>query len=250
MSSIQISILTLNIAGLPSPPAAHLRIREFARLVNSTDVSLINLQELHTYGLLWELRTSLKIFKYISYKPSVIGPKAGLVTLSKFPIATTHVYGTAFHKGALITKLTNGVVVCNAHLLANTDGDWSKQNRFYSAQAAQMSQLQAICAQYGNAEPCILTGDFNLAKTSDLYDGFREKGKWNDVFNGENRPTFHQEFLPAARKPQCIDYILYRGSLLKPEESRYLFANKVVVKDKPLYLSNHAALQAKFFIGR
>src|SRR6266700_1107444 len=84
-----VTVISLNFAGLPRPPYAHARAAAFCRLIAGTDTDVINLQEVHGYGLLRRLKKQLGSFPFISYKPGVVGPRAGLVTFSKLPVAKT-----------------------------------------------------------------------------------------------------------------------------------------------------------------
>jgi hypothetical protein len=124
-------------------------MKELARQIEATDALIVNLQEVHTYGLVTVLKKHLKSYPYMAFKPSVFGPKAGLITFSKLPIEMVS-FASLFKatrkldksvmlsraaldslfKGVLIIRIKDSVTVLNVHLSANTDGDWSKANRF------------------------------------------------------------------------------------------------------------------------
>jgi endonuclease/exonuclease/phosphatase (EEP) superfamily protein YafD len=163
------------------------------------------------------------------------------------PIAQSIHHSFGGHKGALITRLHGGAVIINAHLIANTDGDWSRANRFYPKHKVQLDQLLAIADHEATrATQLILTGDLNLAKTCDLYEYFVRAGEWTDAFADGTGPTFHGEFLPAGRRPQCIDYLFARGSAPKFTAATQLFPDKITLPNGRItYLSNHLGLYAK-----
>lgn len=86
----------------------------------------------------------------------------------------------------------------------------------------------------------IVTGDFNLAKTCDLYQQFKQAGQWQNTSQDDHSPTYHAEFLPPGRKPQCIDYIFVRSNLNTISSAR-VFEQKI----DGTYLSNHIGVWAK-----
>jgi endonuclease/exonuclease/phosphatase family metal-dependent hydrolase len=221
-------------------------MREFARVTEEMSVSVLNLQEVHTYRLLGELKAGLKSFPYVAYKPGLFGPRAGLVTFSRVPLVEIKFYRLSLHKGVLISRLRDEpITILNVHLIANKDGDWSSGNRHYLKEKAQLESLQNWTQGLAGDGVVIASGDFNLARTCDLFEEFIKHGGWNDAFADNPSPTFHKEFLPAGREPQCIDYLLYKSGSLRHEDAKVLFQNKLMDNGKA-YLSDHMGLYARF----
>src|SRR5450756_1548655 len=113
----------------------------------------------------------------------------------------------ARQKGALVTKLTRpGLHVVNTHPVANWDGDWSRENRFYALHQAQLAGVAG--AVRAGAGPAVVCGDFNIDRGSSLFGEFMTGTGLADAFKGNCPPTFRAEYLPAGRTPHCIDFIL------------------------------------------
>lgn len=269
-----ITVISLNIGGLPRPRYAHARAAAFCRLVTDADADVINLQEVHGYGLLRQLRKHLGAFPFVSFRSGVVGPRAGLVTFSKIPVAEVRFLPVfpatrslarserpgktliqSLHKGVLATRLVRGdLVVMNVHLNPNTDGDWSDEGRHH---ALHESQLNALTAFAGRADflgrTVIMTGDFNLAKDCDLFSPFIARGGWTDVFEGDSSSTFHAEFLAPGQTPHCIDYLLVRDpvNMFTAHEASLMFTDKVRLDNKKAsYISDHMGMCGRFSASR
>src|SRR5712691_6627269 len=140
------SIATFNTLGVPffsSHPTA--RFQALCQIFERLAPDLINLQEVHVYNLLAILKKQLPSYPFIAYERGLLGPRGGLVTLSRSPLARAQFHASpselppaknrflrtlaGIQKGTLITSLANWpLLVYNTHLLANTDGDWSSNN--------------------------------------------------------------------------------------------------------------------------
>jgi len=97
-------------------------------------------------------------------------------------------------KGILMTRLEEPAVwVVNTHLLANFDGDWSSNNRYYALHRHQLATLARVLGSL--AGPLIVSGDFNVARDSSLFEDFTAESRLADAFNGACPPTFHPEYL-------------------------------------------------------
>lgn len=124
----QLTVASLNTLGVGS----HLRTRyrTIGRVFETSDVDVVNLQEVLTYYHLQLLRRSMPSYR-ASFRPSAAGPAGGLTTFSRHPVTTTSYRRlTAVLKGALVTRLAD-VTIVNTHLSANRDGDWSPTSRYY-----------------------------------------------------------------------------------------------------------------------
>lgn len=239
MATLNLSIVTFNLGLVPFRRHPYLRVRLFARQLNGVNTDIINLQEVHTYDSLWLLRRYLaKNFPFVCYKPGIYGPKAGLVTFSKEPLHMKEFVPLSVNKGVLISELDGGLLVANAHLIANKAGDWSRTSRYYPLHEAQLDHMNEFFSgpDYTTCN-IILTGDFNVAKSSDLYEYFTKGSSWYDAFRQDVTPTFHGEFLPSDRTPQCIDYIFTRGNIEVKKAAR-AFEDEV----EDTYVSDHIGL--------
>jgi endonuclease/exonuclease/phosphatase family metal-dependent hydrolase len=269
-STPNMTMVSLNIGGIPQPRYAHARTEAFCRLVADMDADVINLQEVHGYGLLWRLRARLRSFPFVSFKPGVVGPKAGLVTFSKLPVEKTGFFSMlaatrsiensrlpaqaipqSRHKGILVTRLGgNGLITMNVHLNPNKDGDWSSENRFHPVHKAQLDAVNEFAARPAFANSTVIvSGDFNLAKDCDLYAPFLAQGRWTDIFEGDFTPTFNVEFLSPGMTPHRIDYLLLRDPLgtFDGHEASVLFTDKVRLGNNQLaYISDHIGLRGRF----
>ncbi len=151
------------------------------------------------------------------------------------------------HKGVLITRL-GSMIIMNAHLNPNMDGDWSRDNRFYPVHNVQLEAVNKLVNMKFPDSVIILSGDFNLAKDCDLFPQFVNDGNWNDTFSSDLTPTFHSEFLKPGRTPHCIDYVLFRDpkNKLKVEQTAFMAADKIKLRNGvESYISDHLGLYAK-----
>jgi len=263
--TLRFSLATLNTLGIPffSPsPKERYKVltQEFERLAPD----LINLQEVHTYGLLKVLKDKLPSYPYVIYERSFVGPKGGLVTFSKHPLHklqfTLFTYASqpttwrflrplGIYKGTLISKITNEpLLIFNTHLTANGTGDWSTAGKLYPTHEAQLNQLSKLIGQVtGKDNVAAISGDFNIPKCSELYRSFLDLSHAKDAFGPDDTPTFHSEFLPAGKQPHRIDYIFTYSPQRKIEvnETSLLFQDKVRLPNgKTSYLSDHTGLMA------
>ncbi len=253
-----LSLATLNTRGLPLDGT---RIAErFAAIAaeyDAGDADVVCLQEVYAYRLLTLLRRAMPSFPYVAYRRSLSGPAGGLVTFSRLPLTGTSYRRlpmaplrpripfrarlNALHCGVLSTRVV-GCRILNIHPAANTDGDWSDQNRFRALQAAQFAALaRSVTA---GPHPTIVCGDFNLASTSTLHADLRRRTSLRDAFGGQCPPTFHAEFLPPDRRAHCIDFILV-PEVIQVEATGLLFTGKQPLPSGANYLSDHVGLLAR-----
>ncbi|WP_209692703.1 endonuclease/exonuclease/phosphatase family protein [Kribbella aluminosa] len=126
--------------------------------------------------------------------------------------------------------------------MANTDGVWSTDNRFYRPQLDQLRSLTRTVR--GDESPAVVCGDFNVSRESTLYDEFRRGSGLRDAFGGSCPPTFHAEYLPPRRTAHCIDFIF----VTEPAEvgsTTLLFTGKRAMPSGPGHVSDHLGLQAQ-----
>lgn len=247
-----VKIITLNLYGVPFSNLSA-RLDKICETINSSNADIINLQQVHTYDVVWRLRRRLPEFASVSYVPSLVGPLGGLLTLSKRKInnrtfwqanQASKLLGVNV-KGAILMELETGLFICNVHLSANTDGDWTSSSKFYGMHKRQLAGLgDFIRTHTGSASPVLLTGDFNVAKDSSLFEAFVRKNGFFDTSNEDLRPTFHKEFLPEGEPGRRIDHILLRNThSFRITASSRLFEHKVMLRNgKRSFLSDHFGL--------
>ncbi|WP_202870172.1 endonuclease/exonuclease/phosphatase family protein [Kribbella sp. VKM Ac-2571] len=256
----RLTVATLNVRGLPLKGSSIAeRFAAIAAELDIGDIDLVCLQEVFGYHHLAHLRKRMPSFPHIAYRPSLIGPAGGLVTLSRLRLAgatyarlpwSSRHSGmpvrsrlNARHSGMLSVRLADrGVRVLNIHPTANTDGDWSEQNRFHEMQRDQFSALaQAVTAENS---PAVVCGDFNVSQASTLHRELQQRSGLRDAFDGRCPPTFHPEYLAPGNKPHCIDFILV-AETIGVDETDLLFTDRRVLPSGPTYLSDHIGLLAR-----
>lgn len=256
-----VTVVSLNIRGIPlvgSRLAA--RCRAIGEYFESGDADVVCLQEVATWAHLAMLVRRMRSFRYVSLRRTVLGPAGDVVTFSRLPVAATafHWFGPvgapipplarlrARLKGALVTTLKQPALsVINTHPLANTDGDWSDGNRFGPAHRAQLGALARTAADVPG--PAVVCGDFNVDRDSALFSEFIAHTMLTDVFEGRCPPTFRAEYLPAGRRPCCIDFIL-TASEVKVSVADVVLAGEQPIHGGPGYVSDHVALRARLYV--
>jgi len=265
---MQITVCTLNVGGLgrPRPPLLPLvqRAPELGRQLAAVAIDVLNLQEVFRYEQLHVLRDHLPSYPHIAYRRGPVGPAGGLVTFSRMPVRRVRYRSFAgivptrgrlkFRvrrallsavQGLTVVELASpAVTIVNAHLTANRDGDWSRGNRFYEFQRAQLRRFNATLARWRRPGLTVIAGDFNIASDSDHYAGITEHGTRHDPFAATNPVTFHATFLSPGEPAHRIDYILLAGEAAVFDAAT-LFPRPVIVGTKPYYLSDHIALAVR-----
>jgi endonuclease/exonuclease/phosphatase family metal-dependent hydrolase len=254
----QLTIASLNTRGMPVfGSRLTQRYAAIGDVFEKSDVDVVNFQEVLTYVHLRLLVRSLPSFRFVSWQRSLAGPAGGLVTMSRSPVVATEYQRfptpTDAHevprllrllaplKGALLTEL-GGVSVVNTHLLANRDGDWSTSNRFFPLHRDQLAALGRFVAAV--PRPATLTGDFNVARDSDLYVDFVRDTGLVDVFPN-SPPTFHAAYLGPHQSPHCIDFVFVSDRAAAVESAGLIFTDQVPMSGGPDYVSDHLGLQVR-----
>jgi sphingomyelin phosphodiesterase 2 len=254
-----LTVATLNVRGLPLKGTRTTeRLDAIAAELDAGDIDLVCFQEVFGHHHLTHLRKRMPSFPHVAYRRALAGPAGGLVTLSRLRLAGT-TYArlprptrnsglpvrarlNALHSGMLTVRLPDGVRILNVHPTANTDGDWSENNRFRRLQQSQLAALaEAVTA---GTSPAVVCGDFNVARSSTLHDELRRRSGLRDAFNGQCPPTFHAEYLAPGNEPHCIDFILVTDPIEVPATT-LLFTAKHPLPTGPSHLSDHIGLLAK-----
>jgi endonuclease/exonuclease/phosphatase family metal-dependent hydrolase len=262
----RLTIASLNTRGIPIVGSQLTeRYGAIADAFEAATVDVVSFQEVLTYYHLRQLTRSMPSFRYVSYRPSVIGPAGGLATLSRIPVAAAEYKRfpippatamatlprlTRFKaslKGTLITRLAQPqMCVVNTHLLANVDGDWSESSRFYAVHQGQLAALTNVVDSL--SDPSVVCGDFNIAGDSTLHRDFMIDTRLVDAFGGQCPPTFHAEYLSPGKSPHRIDFILIAGSSIKVESADLMFTDKLPMSSGPAYVSDHMGLCVRAFV--
>ena len=239
----RLSIVTFNVSGLTYPPHLKLRMKALAEYFNDSEADVLLLQEVHTYQLLRFLKNNLPSFRHGTYVRTVFGPKAGLVTFSRFPLHGVRYTGVTngTKKGMLITKVGDATLV-NLHLSANKDGVWSPGNRYHTKQLIQLNDVARQLSQIGGR--LVVGGDFNVARHSDLYDMFIDRTHLHDTAGANDMPSFHAAFLPSDRTPVCIDFIFTRD-MRTTSYTHLLTLPVALAAGVDGYVSSHHAVNAE-----
>lgn len=254
-----LTLASLNTRGIPLLDS-HLaqRYRVVADFFEASSVDIVCFQEAFTYHHLGLLADGMASLRYVSYRPSLLGPGRGLLTLSRSRVAgrryqrfpgPSNTPGLSRLtrlktrlKGTLVTRLTEpDVCILNTHPSANTDGDWSRSNRFYPLYQVQLAGLAQMVAE---ADLPVIVCDFDIPRESDLHQGLMADTKLVDAFDGGCPPTFHAEYLTEEKSRHCIDFILVSRSF-DVEQAAMIFAGAEPLQGGSLHVPDHVGLQAR-----
>ena len=248
---MRLAIASLNIHGVPlSRPPATVRAARIGELAGRMDLDVLCVQEVHTYPVLRALAAALPSLPYPGHVPGAARPSGGLVTFTRDPAARTtfrplpapgpsgqpdrlrRLLNAERRKGLLVTDL------------AGDAGDWSPGNRYAAVHQAQLAAVTAQATAEGERHtgPVVVTGDFNVAKNSDLFAGFAARSGLEDAFAGQAPATFRTR---PGRLPCCIDHLLYRPGrdrLAVAESTLAFTAEQPWPGQPPAYLSDHLGL--------
>lgn len=271
----RISILSMNTHGRPFPPPSVIeRYIVLGMSCAQVSASILCLQEVWSYVLLSVLKRRLPSYPYCAYRHGLLGPQAGLVIFSRFPLICPHFVDippvAEPRKKRWINRVKRatkrkGVLQCtcvlspphhqqllhlwNVYLVANGDGDWSETGRYYQAHLHDLTVIAEQCAQEASTGARVIVGDFNIPKESGLYRTFVQRTHVHDVFGTDQLPTFHPAFLAPGQQAQCIDYLFLDSRPVQHiaiKQKRYLFQDQISLPDgRDLYLSDHVGLWAE-----
>jgi len=239
-----------------------LRRRTLGKILDRSALDVICLQEILWRWSLAELRDICGTYPHVACAflgPAVTG---GLVTLSRWPIVEYRYvayrvrtprrsprFDWFLRKGMLITRLeiaSHPVTVVNTHLMANSDGDWSRTNRHSAALHAELQQLAEELAMIDADVPMLVMGDFNVPKDSWLFEEFLVGTGLRDVMAGDTRPTYRPT--PRLRTIQAIDHLLVRPSPSSEivADPKLVFEEPISLPDnRPVHLSDHYGIESR-----
>jgi endonuclease/exonuclease/phosphatase family metal-dependent hydrolase len=262
-----ISLLSFNTLGTPFfAPDLALRYKKAAELIAEKDIDLICLQEIHTYYHVHLLKRYLPQYPYMAYKHYIGGPKGGLVILSKHPLdnITYHNFShlgtwkniswyTKILKNGVLTASLKGtpLIILNTFLITDFEFHWSPKNRFYNLVKAQVEETANITNHYSKpGKVLLITGDFNMAKSTALYDTFLQQTDSHDLFKKYDTPTYHFDhikYIFKGKKADRIDFIFIKADQTPHIlETHHMFDTKVpITSTRNSFLSDHIGLYTK-----
>ncbi len=238
------------------------RRRALGEILNGSAFDVICLQEILWRWGLAELRAMCRTYPHVVYAAQGPAITGGLVTLSRWPTVEQRyvVYRVRtargrphvdwfLRKGLLITRFeiaSQPVTVVNTHLMANSDGDWSRTNRYSAALRAELHQLAEELSTVDANVPTLVMGDFNVPRDSWLFDEFLAMTGLDDAMAGDGRPTYRPT--PRLRTTRAIDHLLVRPS---PEHGvvahpKLAFEEPILLPDnRSVYLSDHYGIESQ-----
>jgi endonuclease/exonuclease/phosphatase family metal-dependent hydrolase len=239
-----------------------LRYKSIAKYFNNSPVDVINFQEVFTYYHLFLLKRLLSGYFFCTYQNSLLGPKGGLVTFSRLALEKTQYITYNRHfvpylgksyieiftmRGALVTDIKEiNVSLVNTHLTAVLDHDWSKTGKYFSELSSEIDQFHQLVHNRTSSGLVVASGDFNIAKATDLYLKLIDYPTVYDPFKKDEIPTRHQEFAAVGKKTNHIDYVFIFDSKRQHKllANERLFDDKVMLDNQQMgYVSDHVGLQ-------
>jgi len=240
------------------------RYKNIGYYFNCSKVDIIHFQEIFTYYHLFLLRQLLKSYLYCVYTKSSFGPKGGLVTFSRLPIQKINYFSylrkhvpyfsrslieILTQRGILITTLINHqLTLFNTHLTAVLNHNWSVSSKYYLELTAEINQFHQLIKKPNQAKSILISGDFNIAKKSQLYQQLTILPGLFDINKTDPKPTRHLEYALPGQKVNCVDYIFIFDlkKTCKITNPCRLFENKLKLDGKKTaYVSDHIGLSVE-----
>jgi len=261
----KLSLVTYNTLGTPFfAPDITKRDLKIGQIINESTYDIVCLQELFTYYQLFLFRKNLSNYPYCIYQKNPLGPRGGLVIFSKLPFsdkrfftysrptnATVPSYVRLAQPGILSAQIDSfGIRIATTHLSSDTVHDLSPKDRLYNLIAGQAQEAANITNKYTEeGKTLVLTGDFNIAKHSTLFEQFLTTTQVTDIFEKDEQPTYDPERVnffyqaPANR----IDFIFTKAKQKKinPTLTEHIFTEQVkLLNGKKSHLSDHIGLHS------
>lgn len=259
--NMQISILTFNICGVSIfSKNFFTKTQKIADIINKEDLDILNFQEVVFYNHLWYLKKLLPGFPYVVYKPSLLGPHAGLVTFSRLPLNIVKfqrfkkngdfynlsIIHMLAQRGMLISQLTNtDINIINTHFSSNMNNQWVTENHYTKVLKLQAKELGQLI-QSDKEKFFLISGDFNIPKTSSLYHDLTQENLV-DIFKDTDKATHLGDFFFDNINHLQVDYIFVsQNSRLQAivVSRKFLFDQKIAFGSQKEYPSDHIGLEA------
>jgi endonuclease/exonuclease/phosphatase family metal-dependent hydrolase len=228
---------------------------------------VVCLQEVVSRRSLALLRGLAVSHPHAAYRPSGPAVMGGIVTLSRWPIERQRyvVYRVRtvgrvpridwlVRKGVLIADIRvagQPLTIVNTHLLANSDGDWSRANTYARGEQAELTQLADELNGIEADVPLVVAGDFNVPRDAWLFDEFLARAGLTDVLAGRTEPTYRPT--PRFSASKAIDHVLVRPSRGHQfvADAALVFQERVSLPDgRSVHLSDHYGIEARLELRR
>ncbi len=259
----EITLASLNTLGITFNPLSLLeRYKAMVKYFDASGVDVIHFQEVLSYLHLVILRRSLKKYPYCCCKTSYLGPKGGLVMFSRYPLDDVKYLNFSkkyiplglskiepiVQKGVLTARLQNtNIKLLNTHLSVVLDHDWTKSGKYFREMESEINEVQQVLKQgVGGHQITIATGDFNIARGSDLFGHLIDLPGLFDPFKSDLAPTRHPVFGTRGHKTNCVDYLFIFGDTepYKVKNSQRIFSDRVPMGiGRVDYVSDHVGLE-------
>jgi endonuclease/exonuclease/phosphatase (EEP) superfamily protein YafD len=239
------------------------RLRSLVRELQVLTPTVVCLQEVQSNLALRLLRRTATTYPGHAYLPGLSAPLGSLLTLARDPLHSPHfvryttqgawfgptVMDQLTQKGMLISRCEHhGVpfVMINTHLVANYGANWQPESRAARDQQSQLQQLAATVCDQPSEAVVLVAGDFNIPRSSWLYDEFLRLSALHDPLAGDDRPTYRPFIGVPARYALPIDFVFIRTppGLSVQTEAEFFFTDQYgYVGGGRGYLSDHVAVR-------
>jgi endonuclease/exonuclease/phosphatase family metal-dependent hydrolase len=260
--SVEFSLLTFNCFGAPFWTPRR-RLRTLAQELDRLAPDVVCLQEVQSHAMRRLLTENCSIYNDYAFVSSKRAPRGSLLSLARAPLDLTdfdlyEAQGAWYaptlmdrftQKGALVSRLAYAgrqIVVINTHLVANYGANWQPESRPARDQQRQLHQLAAIVRTLPLDAILLVAGDFNLPRSSWLYDEFLELSGMRDPLAGDTRPTYRPFPGVPAHYALPIDFVFVRlpADLHAYIESDLCLTEKtLLVGGGQSYLSDHMGVR-------
>ena len=258
---MKLKLLTFNTLGTPFfAKDITTRYKKTAEIINDSETDIVCLQELFSVYNKYLFDKWLSKYPYRIAKRSPFGLFGGLAIYSKLPLTFEEFHLYSYPPGTAIpfyTRLAkSGILVCNlqdiplrlatTHLTTDTVHNITPKNKRYNLIRSQI--LQAADLFKDDEKSIVLTGDFNTAKHSMLYNEFLKTTDAIDTFSEFEDITYSPERTPyrfPAEQASRIDFVFYKShkTRITMSEKSHIFREKELLSNgKSSYLSDHIGL--------
>jgi len=239
------------------------RLRSLARELQVLTPTIVCLQEVQSNLALRLLRRTATTYPGHAYLPGLSAPLGSLLTLARDPLHSPHfvryttqgawfgptVMDQLTQKGMLISRCEHDslpFVVINTHLVANYMANWQPESRAARDQQRQLQQLAITVQEQASEAIVLVAGDFNLPRSSWLYDEFLRLSGLHDPLTGDARPTYRPFPGVPTRFALPIDFVFIRTppGLSVQTEADFCFTDQSgYVGGGHGYLSDHVGVR-------
>lgn len=268
----QLSLVTFNTFGVPFfAPEMTKRYKYIAQEINRGLYDIVCFQEIFSYYNFYLMQRYLTNFPYVAYQKNILGPRGGLAIFSKYPLSDQAFYTYSFPANAttpFYTKIAqNGFLsctvkdfslrLCTTHLSSDLEHNLSSKDKLYELIRSQSQEAAAQMNLYAKEfSDVILTGDFNIAKHSQLYNAFLSRTQAKDIFAKDEQETYYRnrfKYVYTAHKSCRIDYMFIKSASRKVTaiKTDHMFTEPVAFSSGgKSYLSDHIGLHCTLRVNK